>query len=160
MEYIDRLKKLWSDSDIAVSPGATPETISTFEQQHGLTLPADVRLFYAHFNGVYDDDLGFMSFWPIDEVDTVPNKLSDQLPGGSPDYGAISSHLANAQDYFLFADHSIWIHVYAMRLRGEGSEQTPILWIADGRTFEVLANSFAEFWEMYLEDPFSVVSPQ
>ena len=38
---------------------------------------------------------------------------------------AHSLSLPNADDYFVFADHSIWVNVYAVRLKGERSAMAP-----------------------------------
>ena len=157
MQFIDRLTELWDRVGVARNTGASPEAIAAFELEHRIKMPDDVRLFYSHFNGTCDTDTAFMAFWPLDEIDTVPNKLSGY--GGIPDYGRITDRLPNADNYFVFADHSIWVHVYAIQLRGEGSNAAPILWIADGITFDIIASSFSEYWMMYLDDPDSVIAP-
>ena len=133
------------------------ETIVAFEQRHSVSLPDDVRRFYSRFNGTLEMDTAFNAFWPLDEVDTVPKKLSDYA--GIPDYSKIADNLPNADDYFVFADHSIWVNVYAIRLKGEHSATAPVLWIADGSTFDIIAESFLEFWLRYLTDPDSVIAP-
>lgn len=157
MEFIDRLAKLWDDAGVARNDGASAETIAAFEQGHSVSLPDDVRRFYSRFNGTIEADTAFIAFWPLDEIDTVPKKLSDYA--GIPDYSDIAENLPNADDYFVFADHSIWVNVYAIRLKGEHSAMAPVLWIANGYTFDTMSESFLDFWLRYLADPESVIAP-
>ena len=93
----------------------------------------------------------------MSQVGPVPEKLAGCR--GIPDYGGIVSALPEADSYFVFADHSIWVHVYAIRLSADPDSRTPVVWIADGRTWAPLAASFGEFLERYAADPWSVLAP-
>ena len=151
MDFIERLALAWNEEGVECREGASPAAIATFENEHSITFPNDVRRFYMEFNGTIGTDDELNAFWSLDEIDSVPKKLSDFT--GVPNYGGIESNLPNAEDYFVFADHSIWVHVFAMQLRGHSPLNAPVMWIANGRTFDRIAESFAAFWELYLADP-------
>lgn len=157
MEIFDRLAKQWDDAGVARNVGASVKTITAFELRHHISLPVDVRRFYSRFNGTLETDTAFIAFWPLEEIDTVPEKLADYA--GIPDYSKITDSLPDADDYFVFADHSIWVNVYAIRLKGKHSAKAPVLWIADGCTFATMSESFSDFWLRYMDDPDSVIAP-
>ncbi|TWU48971.1 hypothetical protein Poly51_48750 [Rubripirellula tenax] len=157
MSFVDRLAKQWNLTDVSPDALVTADAIASFENRFALTLPNDVRAFYERFNGLLDMDNDLNRFWPIGELDTVPAIVEPY--SGTPDYGGISSRLPHAERYFAFADHSIWVHVYAIRLAEHPDSNTSIVWIADGNTFDILADTFAGFWEMYLTSLDRVLVP-
>ncbi|MDA1055868.1 MAG: SMI1/KNR4 family protein [Planctomycetota bacterium] len=158
MDFIERLTLAWTEEGVERREGASRATVAEFENRHGITLPDDVRRFYMEFNGTIGTDEELNAFWSLDEIDSVPKKLSDFR--GVPDYGGIEMNLADAENYFVFADHSIWVHVFAMQLRGQPPVNAPVLWIANGRTFDRIAESFAQFWELYLADPNRLIATE
>ncbi|MFO0808902.1 MAG: SMI1/KNR4 family protein [Gemmataceae bacterium] len=153
------IRKRWQAAGIAPRPGAAAADIDAFERRHGVRLPAEVREFYAHVDGMppgaWDEDL--LSFWPLAEVGPVPALLSGCR--GIPDYGGIERSLPDAGSYFVFADHSIWVHVYAVRLSADPSAPCPVVWIAGGSTWAEMAMSFGEFLRRYADDPRQVLFP-
>lgn len=157
MSFVDRLAKHWNLTDVTPDARATGDAIATFENRFALKLPPDVRAFYERFNGLLAMDTDLNRFWPIDELDTVAAILAPH--SGMPDYSGIGSRLPNAGRYFVFADHSIWVHVYALHLADQSASDTSVVWIADGSTFAVLADTFAEFWELYLSSHHRILVP-
>lgn len=156
MSFIDRLVRHWNLADDTPDVDRAANAIDLFEAPFRVALPADVRSFYLRFNAhlvlemdEMDSDLN--SFWPIEEVDRVPSKIEGFA--GIPDYSGISASLPDANSYFAFADHSIWVMVYAMRLTSDRSSPARVIYIADGNTYATIADSFAAFWESYLENP-------
>ena len=73
-----------------------------------------------------------------------------------PDYGEIESTLPDAPSYFAFADHSIWLNVFAMRLSNDVNCLAPVIGICGANWFPV-ADSFDKFIEMYADDPMSIL---
>jgi hypothetical protein len=153
------IRKRWQAAGIAPRPGATASDIDAFERRHGVCLPVEVREFYAHLDGVPPGawDEALLRFWPLAEVGPVPVLLSGCR--GIPDYGGIERSLPEAASYSVFADPSIWVHVYAVRLSADPSAPRPVVWIAGGDTWEVLAPSFGEFLRRYAEGPQQVLFP-
>lgn len=147
MRFVHELAKLWRLEDLHPNCRSTKLAINNFEFRHGITLPEDVRSFYERFNdlldGTMDDDLN--AVWPLGMIDTVTHHLSDKIPG--------------ADELFVFADHSIGVHLYAVRLTPERPGTSPVLWIADEHNFAEISVSFSGFWEAYLASPHRVVVP-
>jgi hypothetical protein len=153
------VRKQWRAAGIDPRPGAAAADLDAFERRHGVRLPSDVRAFYAEADGMppgaWDKEL--LSFWPLAEVGPVPVLLAGCR--GIPDYGGIEASLPDAASYFVFADHSIWVHVYAVRLSPDPMAACPVVWIAGGDRWEVQAGSFGEFLRRYAEEPQRVLFP-
>ena len=151
MDFLTHLDQHWNTSGVATLSGNDPEVVDALAQRLCVHLPNDFRDFYTFCNGIESTDNGLNAFWPIEEIDSVPTKLSGYT--GIPDYSQIVDNLPNAEDYYVFADHSIWVCVYAIRLSNEPNTPTPVIWIGDGRSYDTIANSFAEFWLRYIALP-------
>ncbi len=93
--------------------------------------------------GTCDND--FFSFWGIQDLKTVVEDLPDR-----------TAHFPDAERYFMFADHSIALPTYAIRLSKKPMDETPIASVfADRRSFgmEIFFASFTEFVNCYLDHP-------
>lgn len=141
----------WKSLGVTPNPPVSESRIDEFGLRHGVTVPGDFRAFYTFCDGIESTDDGLNAFWPLAEIDRVPAKLSDF--SGVPNYSGIADNLPNANDYFVFADHSIWVCVYAIMLTGDRNAATPVIWIGDGRSFETIADSFTDFWLRYMALP-------
>ena len=115
-ELWQTISQHWQSLGITNPPGATDAEIDAFERNHGVRLPTGIREFYSHVDGMslgeWDESL--IRFWPLSEWYSVP--VLSLLCRGIPDFGGIENFLPDAASYFVFADHSISIHVYAVRL--------------------------------------------
>jgi len=153
------VRERWQSAGVTPRPGAATPDIDAFERHHGVRLPTEVRAFYAEMDGMpsgaWDEDL--LSVWPLAEVASVPALLSGFR--GIPDYGGIERALPDAASYFVFADHSIWVHVYAVRLSADPSTACSVVWIAGGDIWEVIAPSFGDFLRRYAQEPRQVLFP-
>jgi hypothetical protein len=155
----EAIRQRWQAAGVRARPGVAGADIDAFELRHDVRLPAEIRGLYAQADGMdlgdWDEEL--LRFWPLAEVGPVPALLAGAR--GIPDYGGMESSLPGAASYFVFADHSIWVHVYAVRLSADLSAACPVVWIAGGEAWEVLAPSFREFLRLYVEDPQQVLFP-
>jgi len=147
MYFVEELAHLWKLENHEPDRLSTSAAIETFESRCGVTLPREVRAFYERFNdvldGTMDEDLN--AFWPLSEIDAVSQYFSSSIPG--------------ADELFVFADRSIWVHVYAVRLSAKDPESTQVVWIADEDNVAVIADCFSEFWEAYLASPHRILFP-
>jgi len=153
-----RLRDYWSSIRVDVRPGVSHQAIQSFESKNGVLLPGDFSQYLLSadgMNGSQSDD-ALISFWPLDSVATIPECLSDFA--GIPDYSQIGTHLRDAGSYFVFADYLIWSHVYAIKLSPCRADRDLILWVC-GSNYCLVAESFSEFLQMYLDDPESVLFP-
>ncbi len=157
MTFVDRLVEHWKVANVRPDARVTRDAISKFENQFGISLPPDVRAFYERFNGLLDLDSDLNRFWPISELDSVAAMVEPY--SGIPEFSGIVSRLSEANSYFAFADHSIWVMVYAVRLCRSDALSSTVICIADGRTFDKLSDTFAGFWELYLASPDRILVP-
>ena len=129
-------------------PGASEEEIRRFETRYAVHLPEDFRRYIASINGfdqsehwMTDDDL--ITFLSLNEIKPLKEYWSPVV--------------ADAEDFFVFADYSIAAHVYAIRLRNTASEQNQVVVVYE-ELIEV-AHSFSEFIERYLQRMDSFLFP-
>lgn len=143
------LRERWRQRGILHEPGASEAECAAFEQHYGVTLPPDLRAYFTTLNGTVsgaygmdDDDL--LGFWHLDEVRT----LSEQGVESGPE----------AARSFVIADHSIWVHAFAVQLTPIPGAPTPV--VADiGQPLTRVAESFTEFVEEYLARNLDVLYP-
>lgn len=146
------LRHDWSARGVGYNPRVSEESLCEFEARHGVRLPADLRGYFAVVDGMnawtdqnlfgWDEDL--FRFWPLSEV----TRVSDQY---HPD-----RVLEDQDSYLLFADHSIRLPSYAIRLASDGDPGHSIVAITcHGGKYEsiVVAGSFGSFAERYLAGP-------
>lgn len=151
MSFIDRLVDLWQLSGRVPDPSLADKAIRKFQNRFDVQLPPDVDAFYRRFHSLLGDmDSDLNHFWPIEDVDIVSAKVA-------PCYSGVD-RITNSTELFAFADHSIWVHVYAMRLSKDSRVGASVIWIADGE-FATLAETFAGFWEIYLASTHHIVVP-
>jgi hypothetical protein len=146
----------WAAAGVAPRPGLADADLDAFEARHGVRLPAAARGLYRRADGMppgaWDEHL--IAFWPLAEVGPVPVLLAGCR--GIPDYGGIETALPDAGAYYLFADHSIWLTVYAARLVPEPDAPAPVVCIRGGGDWAVVAPSFQDFLRRYADDPWDI----
>ena len=80
-------------------------------------------------------------FWPISEFESV---------------GRLELPIEDRASYFVFADHSIWLPAYAIRLVPARDAGHPVIAIesdvSGGYSASLVAHSFSEFVDRYLTD--------
>ena len=148
MNAIARLVERWKSTGIACPPGVAPADIAAFEDRYHVDLPSDLREYFLTVNGMdpsdrCDDDL--FSFFPLQEVATIAERLPDRC-----------SKFAEASNYFMFADHSIALPTYAIRLSSNPDDPNPVASVYSdfgAIEVEVFFNSFTDFVNHYLDDP-------
>jgi hypothetical protein len=154
---LEVVRQRWISLGVQVRAGLPDQVIADFEHRYAVRLPEDVRQFYRLMDGMEtnDSDDVWNCFWPLSKVGTVPEKLADWR--GMPDYGGIERSLPDASSYFVFADHSIMLTVYAFRLTADLANPAPVVWIGPGDTWYQMAPSFREFMRRYEEDSANVL---
>jgi hypothetical protein len=108
-----------------------------------VTLPADMRGYLLHIDGMGsrdESDHDWFSFWALGEIVRASDEHEDQF-------------IEDQSSYFLFADHSICLPAYAIRMTTSGTGPHPVIAIySDRREYSTscVARSFSEFVERYL----------
>ncbi|MGQ0634632.1 MAG: SMI1/KNR4 family protein [Planctomycetaceae bacterium] len=145
---LSRLMAKWKSHGIECPAGISPADIAAFEQRHFVVLPADMREYFLTVNGMgergaCDNDL--FSFWPLQSLISIAEDLPDRC-----------SKFAESSIYFMFADHSVALPTYAIRLSSNPDNANPIVSVfADFGAFEVevVFGSFTDFVSHYLDNP-------
>jgi hypothetical protein len=149
----ERLRAHWSAQDIEPSAGVLEVHLQQFELYFGVAIPDDMRDYFLHVNGMgglftldnnlFFGDKDFFRFWPLQEVVRMSDAYED-LPIEDP------------SSFFIFADHSICLPAYAIRLTASRTTGHEVIAIEsnrrDGYSVSVVAYSFSEFVERYLTD--------
>ena len=122
--------------------------IVTFQTRNGVVLPRDMAEYFSAINGMgelgtTDDDL--FCFFRLQDLASIADRVPDR-----------ASRFHDAHRYFIFADHSISLPSYAIRLHSGDSDANPVASVyTDGGALEVedFFESFSDFVRHYLDDP-------
>jgi len=115
-----------------------------------LLLPNDLVTYFNQINGSNDEyDNRFYRFYPFSNFKSINDNLKNW--NGTPDYSNIVNTLPDFESYFVFADYSICIFSYAIKLYPDFSLINQVLVIC-GDEYKVIANSFSDFIDLYLDD--------
>ena len=145
----ETLKQFWLHQGIKLRRGATEEEFAAFELKYNIRLPADLREYLATIDGFdgsehWMTDNEVITFLGLDEMKPVSEYWSRDV--------------ADANNYFVFADYSLAVHVYAIRLSSNSSDSNDVVVLYDRPV--KLARSFSEFVIGYLENCESVLFPE
>jgi hypothetical protein len=140
----ERLKAHWLVQGINPSPGVSEGRLREFESRYGVAFPADMRGYQLHVDGTgsrSESDYDWFSFWPLGEIVRASDQYDEE------------QLVEDQSSYFVFADHSICLPAYAIRLTPSGGGPNPVIAITGHRgnySTSVVARSFGEFIERYL----------
>lgn len=148
MDQIKRMMAHWTSHGIECPAGVSPGRIANFESRHEVVLPNDLRSYFSAVNGmgelnIIDND--WFHFWQIEDVTTIAAFVPDR-----------STLFQDAERYFIFADHSISLPSYAIRLSSNPADENPVASVFTDRgalQVEDFFGSFTEFVTQYLDDP-------
>ncbi|HEX7295343.1 MAG TPA: SMI1/KNR4 family protein [Pyrinomonadaceae bacterium] len=138
----------WLSQGIKLRPGASEEELAAFETKHSVRLPEDMREYLTTIDG-FDDSEHWMSddqlitFLALDEIQPLNKYWSPTVHVGS--------------DYFVFADCSLSVHVYAIRLASDSAGATDVVVVYDPP--RKVADSFSDFVRAYLDGKTEVLFP-
>jgi hypothetical protein len=138
---LHRLRQKWlADPQLRLAPPASQESLAAFEAKFSVRLPAIVRDVYRMADGFApagEVDAELFRFWPLSEVEPVST-----YEGGEYSF-------EGAEAWFLFVDHMQWSWAYVCNLT---DEQGPVALIGVVGDPVVVADTFAEFLELYIAD--------
>jgi hypothetical protein len=139
-----RLVAFWRSLGLDVRPGVSLDELAKFEARYDVVLPEDFRQYYSVVDGIEGESMvsgHAFRFWPLKEVKPLSAEMSEE-----------PLHHAEFKDYFLFADYSLWVCAYAIRLTNRLDRQNFVVMIG-GDVPVNLAGSFEEFVQLYFDDP-------
>jgi hypothetical protein len=129
-----QLRDYWSKLGLRISGANSPQEIRRFETQRQVTLPRDMRDYFARIGGMRENEIdpeSLMAFWPLPELTPMFSQSPDLLT-------------ENVNGYFAFADWSINALVYRINLTSGASGYGSIA-IRNGDKLIPIAASFTEF---------------
>ncbi len=131
------------------------EQINLFEFRNKLIIPDDLLAYFKLTDGEIDDyNVDMFTFYKFDEFKSVKEEVGDY--GGTPNYTNIVNTLPFHEGCFIFAEYSIFVSVFAIRLYDSKTEVNEIYSII-GDQYKIVANSFTEFINLYREDFSSIL---
>lgn len=110
--------------------------IQFFESEKGLLLPADLAEYFKMLGNKpvkIDDQL--YQFYTLDDFKRIGNELTFE----------------GMEDCFVFADYMFHLFDYAIRLYPDRRDINEVYGLC-GNKYVLIANSFTEFLNLYLED--------
>jgi SMI1 / KNR4 family (SUKH-1) len=149
MEQLLRLKSIWEEKKIRSEWTVSESDILKFETDRNVKLPEDFRSYFKLINGMDEEvDNDFFEFYSLNKVDDVVNLLGNY---GTPRHGESIVRIRNPKNCFVFADYSINLIAYAIRLNDVDSKRNEIYAIC-GDVYKIIAESFLDFISLYLDD--------
>jgi hypothetical protein len=146
-----RLRDYWAAQDVGSGVPVSEIELVAHERRYGVGLPSDLRAYFLEINGMarheergldWDEDL--IRFYPLFEFRPLDEEWPDTAVSGP-------------RELFVFADCSIWVWGYVIRLSGETAGE---VYIVGGDEPVRVACSFSEFLERYLARDRTGIYPQ
>jgi hypothetical protein len=146
-DFVSQLKNLLYPEDL-VHNIATDIDISTFENKHHVTMPADLKEYFKTVNGSMEYDEFFFNFQSISGFKNIDDEL--KYHNGVPDYSNIVNRLVDYNQCYVFCDYEFHLMTYAIRLFNIQSVQNPV-YVICADNYKLIANTFSEFLVLYLD---------
>ncbi len=128
----------------------TDDDMLLFRSTKNLTIPADLAEYFKILNGADDEyDEKFFKFYSFEQFESVDTKFRNW--GGAAEYRNIVNTLEKPETCFVFADYTLHLFSYAIRLYEDASKINEI-YIICGDKHKIIAHSFHEFITIYLAD--------
>jgi hypothetical protein len=150
-DAVDALLRKWKTEDVRIGDANTQRKIENFEQGHKVRLPQDFKLYLLRANGMrpgipHDTDKNGYCFWPLERIRSVANEFRE------PQHRAKEIHRPELASYFIFADYLQWSWAYAIRIAETDTDTSIVFRVDAPQTIWKLADSFAEFIDLYVVD--------
>lgn len=144
------LKEIWEQSEIEAAISATNEDILSFQNRTNLVFPDDLQDYFKKNNGTNEQyDNNFFRFYSLGDFRSVKDELSEWA--GVPDYRNIINTMPFHSSCYVFSDYNCHVFTYCIRLYERKSSLNEVYIIA-GDKFQLVANSFSEFLDLYYEN--------
>lgn len=150
LAILEKAMNRWRTKNIDTSSLNPERDILSFEKKTGLVIPLDMKQYFIKVDGTAGEDDDFFEFYSLVNFKTVEQSLKDWT--GSPDYSNIIYTLPEHGSFFVFADYLFHMFSYAIMLCPYSSDKNEVIAIS-GDKYQVVANSFSQFLEIYLMNP-------
>ncbi|HTE01554.1 MAG TPA: SMI1/KNR4 family protein [Mucilaginibacter sp.] len=142
-------------SDSEVSDYNFEQEIDIFQKEHSLIIPDDLKKHFELLRGCISayHYATFFEFYSLLQFQSVKDVLGNYR--GVPDYHNIINTLYRHEECYVFADYSLTVFAYAIRLN-RNNELVNEIYVICGDKYKIITNSFSEFVELYLKDDISI----
>lgn len=142
---IEKIKKLWEQENISNSIVIEENELLSFQNKNNLFIPSDLAEYFKQLNGSNDEyDKNFFRFYSFSDFTSSGGGLNT-WNGSSDVINAVGDFV------FVFADYLFCMFSYAIKLYSNASLNNEVLIIC-GDESKIIANSFSEFIDLYLDN--------
>ncbi len=146
----EKLKRHWTENQAEINQPATSEAIAQFENQRQLFIPSDFKAYLSNVNGMKDKS-------EIDEDSIAFWSLKDLKPLTEDDWYNSWLVMDDADEFFVFADHSMRVYDFAVRFSRSATQSTPVYFVSGPP--RQIAENFTEWIERYLAGDNEAIYP-
>jgi hypothetical protein len=142
------LQKNFEENEVKVFPADFDE-IKAFQNKYNIEIPLDLQNYYLELNGSGNAALNNLyEFYSINRT----KKISEELINwkGIPDYSKLN--FEGIENVFVFGEYQFNLYVFGIELHPDLSLNNRIF-ILCGEDFKIIADSFTEFIDLYLNKP-------
>ncbi|SHF48290.1 SMI1/KNR4 family protein [Chryseobacterium takakiae] len=123
--------------------------IHEFQNNNAVLIPSDLKQYFMLINGSDDIPLdNLFEFYGIDRVNRIVNEFKDWK--GVPDYSKLD--FQKFENVFIFGNYEFNFYSFGIELSNTSSS-TNRIFIFCGEEYKVIANSFDDFIDLYLNNP-------
>ncbi len=128
-----------------IAPPATEAEIQAFERRYEVEVYLEFRAYLSTVNGMLQSsnnqcDSNIFAFWQLDRIRPVADECPELQM--APKDGQC----------FVFADYMVWSWAYAIDLNATSADTGKVI-LVGGLTGQVVADSFNEFFRLYIANP-------
>ncbi|HSZ26380.1 MAG TPA: SMI1/KNR4 family protein [Cytophagaceae bacterium] len=149
MLLVKKLKEKWEREGIDSFHPIDIEYIQNFQRKNNVILPNDLKEYFNTLNGTGDECTNELyEFYSLERIKKVSEEFQDWK--GVPNYQSLVN-LNDTQNLFVIANFCFNLFAYAIKLYQEKVDTNEV-YVLCGEETKKIANSFAEFIELYLND--------
>lgn len=122
--------------------------IQEFENNNKVLIPSDLKQYFILLNGSEGSPLdNLYEFYSIDRINTIFNEFKDW--NGVPEYNRLD--FQKFKNIFIFGNYEFNLYSFGIEL-GNTLSSTNRIFTFCGKEYKVIANSFGDFIDMYLNN--------
>lgn len=127
-----------------------------FYSKYSLSMPDDLTTYFKlQSNSINSLNKELFTFYTFDQFLSIDEDLA--LWNGVPNYSNLVNVIVDSQNCFVFADYSIHLLAYAIRLYPDKKNINEI-YLLCGDKYKTIAKSFSEFLSLYFSDSLELTS--
>ncbi|WP_394665099.1 SMI1/KNR4 family protein [uncultured Chryseobacterium sp.] len=145
---LELLKKNFEENCVEIFPSNIDE-IEAFQKKYDVEISEDLYDYYLEINGSGNDTLNNLyEFYSISNTKKINEELINFR--GIPDYSQLN--FDGMENVFIFGGYQFNLYAFGIELHQDISSENRI-YIFNGKDFRIMAKSFTEFVDLYLNKP-------